>query len=114
MGLRSYPRIYFELMFAGFTLIMGMSLSSAFLPLFARELDPSEVLVGVVSSAWFVSRIFTELPSGILADWFGRRRLLVGGLALAAGGALLCSAAGAIHLLIAGRVSGDWGRLCTS
>lgn len=86
---------------------MGMSLPSAFLPIFARELDPSELLVGLVSSVWFVSRIFTELPSGILADRLGRRKLLVGGLALSAAGAFTCSIATFIHVLILGRVL--WG-----
>ena len=107
MGLKTYPRAYFELLVAAFTLIMGMSLSSAFLPLFARELSPSEVLVGFVSSAWFVTRIFTELPSGIVADRVGRRRLLVSGLALSAVGAFLCSTAEIVHILIVGRAL--WG-----
>jgi len=107
VGFRSYPRIYFELLLAGFILVMGMSLSSAFLPLFGNELDPSGVLVGFVVSAWFFSRIFTELPSGVLSDRFGRRKLLVSGLALAVGGALTCSLAESAHLLIVGRAI--WG-----
>jgi MFS family permease len=107
MGLRSYPKEYFELMWVGFTLIMGMSLASAFLPIFAHELDPSGLLVGFVISAWSFARIFTELPSGILADRFGRRRLLVGGLALSALGAFLCSMAYSVYLLIVGRTF--WG-----
>jgi len=106
-GLKSYPRVYFELMLAGFTVVMGMSLSASFLPIFANDLDPSGVLVGFVVSAWFFSRIFTELPSGVLSDQLGRRKLLVGGLALAAGGAFTCSAANSIYLLIIGR--GLWG-----
>jgi MFS family permease len=100
--LKSYSRVFFELVLSGFMLIMGMSLPSAFLPIFARELDPSELLVGLVSSSWFISRIFTELPSGMLADWFGRRRLLVGGLAISAVGAFTCSTANNIYLLILG------------
>jgi hypothetical protein len=31
-----------------------MSLPSAFLPIFARQLDPAEILVGLVSSSWFI------------------------------------------------------------
>jgi len=107
MGLKSYPMIYFELMFTSLTLIMGMSLSSAFLPIFANELDPSGVLVGFVVSAWFFSRIFTELPSGVLADRFGRRKLLMGGLVISAVGAFICSIADFIYPLIIGRAI--WG-----
>jgi len=86
---------------------MGVSLSAAFLPIFASDLDPSGVLVGLVVSAWFLSRIFMELPSGVLSDRLGRRKLLVGGLALTAGGALTCAVANSIYLLIVGRAI--WG-----
>ncbi len=107
MELKSYPRIYFELIFVGFTLFMGMRLPAAFLPIFADELDPTGVLVGFVVSAWFFSRIFIELPSGVLADRLGKRRLLIGGLALSAVGAFVCSMANSIYLLILGRTI--WG-----
>ncbi len=102
-----YPKVYFEMVSAAFTLITSMSLSAAFLPLFARELDQSGVLIGLVSSAWFISRIFTEIPSGMMADRFGRYRLMVGGLALSASGAFSCSMANTIYLLILGRAL--WG-----
>ncbi len=107
VGLKSYPKVYFELIFVGFTLFMGMRLPAAFLPIFADELDPSGFLVGFVVSAWFFSRVFMELPSGVLADRFGKRRLLVGGLALSAVGAFVCSMANSIYLLIVGRTI--WG-----
>ena len=58
MGLRSYPRLYFEMIIVGFTVIMGMSLGTSFLPILALDLDPSGVLVGLVVSAWFLSRFF--------------------------------------------------------
>jgi len=104
---RSYPRAYFELLASSFILILSMSLASSFLPIFAYELDPSGILVGLVTSAWFLSRIFTEIPSGILADRIGRYRLLISGLALSSIGALLCSLSVSICMLIAGRAL--WG-----
>ncbi|MBS7642367.1 MAG: MFS transporter [Candidatus Bathyarchaeia archaeon] len=105
--LRTYPKAYFELLASSLTLIMGMSLASSFLPIYAHELDPSGLMIGFVSSAWFLSRIFTEIPSGILADRIGRYKLLVSGLALSSIGALLCSTSINIYMLIAGR--GLWG-----
>jgi len=104
---RSYPRAYFEILSSAFTLIMGMSLLSAFLPIFAKKLDPSEVLIGLVSSAWYIPRLFTEMPSGMLSDRFGRRRLLVIGLGLSAIGAFICLLANTIQVLILGRAI--WG-----
>jgi len=101
------PGVYYELLFVGFSIMMGMSLSSSFLPLLANELDPSGVLVGLVVSAWFLSRIFIELPAGIISDRVGRRRLLVTGLGLSLVGPLLCSQASHVIVLILGRAI--WG-----
>jgi len=87
--------------------VLGMGLASAFLPILALELDPSGILVGYVVSAWFLARVFIELPSGVISDRIGRRRLLVLGIALASVGSLLCATASSIYLLIVGR--GLWG-----
>ncbi len=94
------------MLFIGFTLIMGMGLSSAFLPIFAEELDPSGVLAGFVVSAWFL-RIFMEIPSGIISDRIGRPRLLIAGTAMGTFGALLCALTKSIYILILGRAV--WG-----
>jgi DHA1 family multidrug resistance protein-like MFS transporter len=101
------PTVYYELLFIGFSIMTGMSLSSSFLSILANDLDPSGVLVGMVVSAWFLSRIFMELPAGIISDRIGRRRLLVVGLGLSLLGPLLCSQATNIYLLILARAL--WG-----
>jgi DHA1 family multidrug resistance protein-like MFS transporter len=101
------PGVYYELVFVGFSIMAGMSLSSSFLSILANDLDPSGVLVGLVVSAWFLSRIFMELPAGIISDRVGRRRLLVTGLGLSLVGPLLCSQAGNVYVLIVGRAI--WG-----
>lgn len=80
---------------------------AAFLPILAAELDPSGMLVGLAVSAFFLSRIFIELPAGIISDRIGRRKLLIIGIGLSAVGALFCTQANSIHLLIVGRVF--WG-----
>jgi MFS family permease len=101
------PSIYYELLFIGFSIMAGMSLSSSFLPILANDLDPSGVLVGLVVSSWFFSRIFIEIPAGIISDRIGRRRLLVSGLAFSLFGPIICSQANHIYLLIIGRAI--WG-----
>lgn len=80
-----------------------MSLVSAFLPIFAHDLDPSGIMVGLVSSVWFLSRMFLEIPSGMLSDRIGRRLLLISGLALSTLGASICALANNIYVLIASR-----------
>jgi DHA1 family multidrug resistance protein-like MFS transporter len=86
---------------------MGMGLSTSFLPLLASDIDPSGVLVGLVVSAFFFSRVFIEIPAGIISDRIGRRKLLIIGLCLYAIGAFLCAQASVIHILIVGRAI--WG-----
>ncbi len=88
-------------------MILGMGLSSAFLPILSWELDPTGVLVGMVTSAWFLARIFTELPSGFLSDRVGRRKLVLFGLVLSVIGTLTCATSHSIHQLILGRAL--WG-----
>lgn len=107
MGLRSYPKVYFKLLLIGFVMIFGMGLSTSFLSILAVELDPSGVLAGLVVSAWFLSRVFIEFPSGIISDRVGRYRLLVLGLGLGSFGALLCGLSNSIYTLIIGRAV--WG-----
>jgi len=107
VSFRSYPRVYYELVFIGFVTIWGMGLSSSFLPLLAQELDPSGLLVGLVVSSFFLARIFIELPGGIISDRIGRRRLLLLGISLTVVGPALCSQASNIYVLILGRAI--WG-----
>ena len=85
---RSYPRVYFELLLLGFSVILGMGLSRAFLPILSSQLDPTHLLVGFATSGWFFARLLIELPSGIIServlvsssDWvaaFGIRKLYI-------------------------------------
>ena len=104
---KSLPVVYYELLFLAFAIMMGMSLPSSFLPIMAQDLDPSGVLVGMVVSAWFLSRIFLELPAGMLSDRLGRRRLLIFGIGLSSFGPILCAFATNIYMLILGRAI--WG-----
>lgn len=107
MQLKSYPRIYFKMLIIGFLLILGLSLSKVFLPIMARSLDPTGILVGFVTSAWFFARTFIELPSGIMSIRMGRIRLINAGLILAFIGSLICAFSNSIYLLILGMVL--WG-----
>ncbi|UCH37011.1 MAG: MFS transporter [Candidatus Bathyarchaeota archaeon] len=104
---RAYPRIYYEMLTINIFTFLGMNLVGSFLPILAKDLDPTESLIGVVVSAWFLPRIFIELPSGFLSDRIGRPRLYVLGLFLGVIGTILCAIAPSIHILILGRAI--WG-----
>jgi MFS family permease len=101
--LRSYPRIYYLMMLMGFALIAGGGMGRAFLPLLSRDLDPSGLWVGFAMSSYHFARTFLEIPSGYISDKMGRRLPVIIGLGLGALGALLCSLATSIGVLILGR-----------
>lgn len=107
MGLRSYTRAYFELIIAGFSMVMALGLTKAFLPIMALNLDPAGVLVGLATSSWFLFRVFVEIPSGLILVRVGRRRLLVFGLSLGVVSPIICAYANSIFLLILGMAL--WG-----
>ncbi|MDQ1279207.1 MAG: hypothetical protein QG670_467 [Thermoproteota archaeon] len=107
LGFKDYPKVYFKLLTVGFLLVFGFGLSNSFISLLAKELDPSGLLAGFVVSAFFLARIFIELPSGIISDRIGRYRLLVLGIALVSFGAFLCATSNSIYILIIGR--SIWG-----
>lgn len=101
--LRSYPRIYYLMMLMGFALIAGGGMGRAFLPLLSRDLDPSGLWVGFAMSSYHFARTFLEIPSGYISDKMGRRLPVIIGLGLGALGAILCSLATSIGVLILGR-----------
>ena len=69
----------------------------------ARDLRTDLPGVQWVVDAYTLALAALVLTAGSLADRFGRRRMLVGGLFLFTGGSLACAAAGSIALLDAAR-----------
>ncbi len=102
-----YPPAYFVLIIVGFLLVMSGGMANAFIPIQARQLDPSGLLIGVVVSSYHLVRLFFELPSGVISDIVGRKRLILLGIAMAVGGAVSCSFATSVYFLIVGRAL--WG-----
>jgi len=102
-----YPKIFFVVCLGGFVTVFGFGVVQPFLPLYARDLGASETVVGLAISSYFITRLFIELPSGIISDRVGRRIPLLTGMALSFLGAVLCSLAYGPPLLILGRAV--WG-----
>ncbi|RJS82914.1 MFS transporter [Candidatus Bathyarchaeota archaeon] len=73
----------------------------------AHKLDPTGSLVGLAISSWFLTRIFIEVPSGLISAKVGRRNLIVRGILLGILGSLLCALSNSIYILILGRTL--WG-----
>src|SRR5262245_44010975 len=60
-------------------------------------------LVGIALGAYGLTQAILQIPSGIAADRYGRKRVIVAGLVLFAGGSFLAAAATDIWLVILGR-----------
>src|SRR2546427_2117820 len=87
----SYVLVWLLLIFAwaaNFVIRIGFS---ALLPSIIGELHLSYTRAGLLASAFFYAYVIMQIPSGLLGDRFGRRRILVLGLL---GGALAASLTG--------------------
>lgn len=78
--------IFFALGAQVFLLMLGVGIVAPVLPLYARTFGVSVTAVGFLITVFGIARIGTDLPTGHLAERFGRRPLLIGGaLAVAVG-----------------------------
>ena len=81
------------------------------LPLYARDLGISTARIGVINAAFYLMAGLLSLPSGILSDLIGRRRMAeIGGLLMFAGMLLLFFGKSyfqftAIYLLLGGGIA---------
>ena len=87
--------------------MLGQGIISPVLPLFAKEFSVGATAIGLVVGIFGLSRLFLNLPSGVIGERFGRRLLMGGGLLLGAAGLFLTGTAGSIWEMAAWRfVSG--------
>ena len=73
------------------------------LPLYARSFGVSQTAIGLTISVYGLARFLVALPSGRLADAFGRRATLAAGGLVTVLGNLLCAGAPSFGLFVAGR-----------
>ncbi|WP_425272922.1 multidrug effflux MFS transporter [Phytopseudomonas punonensis] len=91
---------------AGLSAISILS-TNIILPAFpdiGQELGVSSRELGLTLSSFFITYALAQLVFGPLADRFGRKRLVLGGLSLFVVGTLVAGFAGSLDMLIAGRV----------
>ena len=75
------------------------------LPLLARAFDSSPAQVQLVLTLYFLGIAGGQLIYGPVSDRFGRRPVLIAGLALFLAGTLLCGLAPSLPVLITGRIA---------
>jgi len=65
-----------------FFIMLGMSIVSPILPIYARSFDVSYTLASLAISAYAFGRLLADVPVGVLADRMGRKPLMVWGTVL--------------------------------
>ena len=86
---------------------LGALATNIILPVFPRigaELAVSSPELGLLLSSFFVAFALGQLVVGPLADRFGRKPLVWGGLVIFAAGSIVCALADTLPLLVLGRV----------
>jgi MFS family permease len=79
--------------------MLGQGIMSPVIPLFARQFGVSVAAVGFVVSAFGLSRLFLNLPSGMIGQRFGRRLLMTTGLSINALGLFLTGTADSVVVM---------------
>ena len=79
---------------------LGWGLISPSMPLYADSFGVSEAAVGLTVSVYGLGRVLLALPSGQLADRWGRRSIMLAGTLVTALGSLLCGIAPSFDLLL--------------
>jgi DHA1 family multidrug resistance protein-like MFS transporter len=78
----------------------GVGLVAPILSLYAKAFATSTTLAGMVITIFGVARLLANYPAGALSQQYGRRRLLIVGLVVAAAGSLASALAPSIGWLI--------------
>lgn len=74
-------RIFWSLFLAVFSAMIGVGVITPFLPLLGQKFGASATELGILVSAFSVSRLFGMPVAGRLADRYGRKRFIFAGLA---------------------------------
>jgi MFS family permease len=89
--------------------ILGVSIISPVLPQYALSFSVPLALVGWAISAFALARLVTDIPAGLLADRFGRKRTMILGLVLIILSSIGAGMADTYAWLIFARVVGGMG-----
>ena len=76
-----------------FLVMMGLSLISPVLPLYAMAFGASVFMVSMLVAAFAVSRMLLDLPAGLLGSRYHPKSLMLFGLALISSSSVLCALA---------------------
>lgn len=87
-----------------FLVMLGMTLISPILPLYATTMGASVFMVSLLVAVFALSRMLLDLPAGMLGAKYHPKSLILLGMALVSGSSILCAVAPNYWVLLLGRV----------
>ena len=63
-----------------FVAMLGLGIVGPIMPLYAQTFGATYLQIGLLSSAWSISRFIFSAPAGSLSDTTGKKRIILGGL----------------------------------
>lgn len=107
MSGRSYSSTYFLLCGIALLAMFSTSLIIPLIPIYAKQIGATGVVIGFSVAAYWISRIFMEIPSGFVSQRFGYYRSMAVGLGLnVVGTALSAYAVNPIQFVLARALMG--------
>jgi MFS transporter, DHA1 family, multidrug resistance protein len=99
-----YRRTLYILSSFVFLVMLGMTMISPILPLYAVEMGASVFMVSLLVAAFAIARMFLDLPAGLLGQRYHPKSLMMLGLFLVTVSSILCGLAPNYWVLLLGRV----------
>jgi len=87
-----------------FFVVMGLSIIVPALPLYARDLGASDIMIGALIAGFGVARVVFDIPAGIFAERVSQKKVLQIGLGIIAVSSIGAALAPNYWLLLAARI----------
>ncbi|MFT8313783.1 MAG: MFS transporter [Clostridium sp.] len=100
-------RARYVTVFAAFLAFMGIGVVDPLLPIIAKSIGASSWQVEMLFTAYILTMAFMMLPSGIISNKLGNKKVIIIGLGLVAAFSFLCGSSGSISQLSIFRAG--WG-----
>jgi len=83
----------------------GLFVVMPLLSLYAMsKMGSDKFLIGIVMGGYAASQLVTQIPFGLASDKYGRKKVILFGLALFVAGSIMCAVSSDIYWLVAGRL----------